>query len=268
MLVDFHCHTTNSDGSLSTAKLVAAMERRGVGIFSITDHDTTRAYEELPESRARIVAGIEINTTRDGVDVHVLGYGFDPSTSGSIYETLRANRDARRARITTMIERLVAAGYPLTEEMVAAEAAGSESLGRPHVAKALVRAGMVKDVQTVFRDLVSREGPAYVPSTHITPAQAIEAVARAGGVPVLAHPGRLNDYAVIDELTERGIVGLEVFYPTHTPSQTAHFRQLASRLGLVMTAGSDFHDARWNSSVVGVDVEEADVKPFLDLVCP
>ena len=125
MLVDFHCHTTNSDGSLSTAELVAAMERRGVGIFSITDHDTTRAYEQLPQARAQIVPGIEINTTRDGVDVHVLGYGFDPSASGSIYETLRANREARRTRINTMIQRLVSAGYPLTEEMVAAEASGS-----------------------------------------------------------------------------------------------------------------------------------------------
>jgi predicted metal-dependent phosphoesterase TrpH len=267
VLVDFHCHTTNSDGSLSTAELVAAMERRGVGIFSITDHDTTRAYEQLPQSRASIIPGIEINTTRDGVDVHILGYGFDPSASGPIYETLRANREARRTRIQTMIQRLVGAGYPITEEMVAKEAAGSESLGRPHVAKALVRAGLARDVQSVFTKLVSRGGPAYVPSTHISAGEAIDAIARAGGVPVLAHPGRLSDYSVIDEMAERGVVGLEVFYPAHTPTQIAHFRRQAERLGLVMTGGSDFHDARWNSSVVGIEVEEADLKPFLDLVC-
>jgi predicted metal-dependent phosphoesterase TrpH len=264
--VDFHSHTVNSDGSLSTADLVAAMERRSVAVFSITDHDTTRAYEELPSTRGRIVSGIEINTTRDGVDVHVLGYGFDPSAAGPIHETLRANREARRTRIATMIERLAGAGYPLTEEMVAAEAVGSESLGRPHVAKALVRAGMVRDVQTVFRDLVSRGGPGFVPSVHITAEQAIEAIVRAGGVPVLAHPGRLGDFAVIERCVERGILGLEVFYPTHTSAQIAHFRRLAERFGLVMTAGSDFHDARWNASVVGIDVEDADIKPFLDLV--
>jgi 3',5'-nucleoside bisphosphate phosphatase len=266
LIVDFHSHTRNSDGSLSTAELVAAMERRGVRIFSITDHDTTGAYGELPPIRAEIVSGVEINTTRDGVDVHVLGYGFDASGASPIHQTLAANREARRARIKKMIALLARAGYALTEEMVAAEAQGSESLGRPHVAKALVRAGMVRDVQTVFNELVSRKGPAYVPSVHITAPEAIDAVRRAGGVPVLAHPGRLKDYSVLDELAEAGIAGLEVFYPTHTPSQTAYFREQAARLGLVMTAGSDFHDARWNSSVVGVEVAEDDIRPFLDLV--
>ncbi|MGH7659659.1 MAG: PHP domain-containing protein [Vulcanimicrobiaceae bacterium] len=266
MIVDFHSHTRNSDGSLSTADLVAAMERRGVSVFSITDHDTTRAYDELPPTRGRVISGIEINTTRDGVDIHVLGYGFDPSKAAPIHETLTANREARRVRIKKMIELLVRAGYPLTEEMVAAEAEGSESLGRPHVAKALVRNGMVRDVQTVFQELVSRKGPAFVPSAHITAPQAIDAIARAGGVPVLAHPGRLNDYGIIEEMAETGVVGLEVFYPTHTPTQTSYFREQAARLGLVMTAGSDFHDSRWNSSVVGVEVEEADIRPFLELL--
>ena len=242
------------------------MDRRGVRIFSITDHDTTRAYQELPESRAQIVPGIEINTTRDGVDIHILGYGFDPSAAAPIHATLEANRKARVVRIKTMIERLARAGYPLTEEMVAAEADGSESLGRPHVAKALVRAGMARDVQTVFNDLVSRDGPGFVPSAHITAPEAIDAIARSGGIPVLAHPGRLSDYSIIDEMAERGVVGLEVFYPSHTPPMRAHFRGVAERLGLVMTAGSDFHDARWNSSTVGMDVAEEDIAPFLSLI--
>jgi hypothetical protein len=266
LLVDFHSHTRNSDGSLSTAELVESMDRRGVRIFSITDHDTTRAYGELPESRAQIVPGIEINTTRDGVDIHILGYAFDPSSAAPIHATLEANRQARTVRIKTMIERLARAGYPLTEEMVAAEAGGSESLGRPHVAKALVRSGMVKDVQTVFNDLVGRDGPGYVPSAHITAPEAIEAIARSGGVPVLAHPGRLSDYSIIDEMAAHGVVGLEVFYPSHTPPMIAHFRAQAERLGLVMTGGSDFHDSRWNSSVVGMDVEEGDIAPFLELI--
>ena len=242
------------------------MDRRGVSIFSITDHDTTRAYGELPAMRGEIIAGIEINTTRDGTDIHILGYGFDPSSAGAIDETLAANREARRTRIERMVQLLVGAGYPLTMEMVSAEAEGSESLGRPHVAKALVRAGMVRDVQTVFHELVSRKGPAFVPSAHITAQEAIEAISRAGGVPVVAHPGRLSDYALIDQLADWGALGLEVFYPTHTPSQTAFFREQAGRLGLVMTAGSDFHDSRWNSSVVGVEVEEDDIRPFLELV--
>ena len=266
MIVDFHSHTTNSDGSLSTPELVAAMERRGVSVFAITDHDSVRAYAELPPTKARTVPGIEINTTRDGVDVHILGYGFSPAADGALARTLRANQEARRARIRTMVERLARAGYPLTDEMVAAEAKGSESLGRPHVAKALVRAGMVRDVQTVFAQLISRNGPAYVPSSHISAPEAIEAIVQSGGVPVLAHPGRLHDYAVVDDLAERGLLGIEVFYPTHTTAQVAYFRAQAARLGLVMTAGSDFHDARWNASVVGVEVEAGDIEPFLELV--
>jgi predicted metal-dependent phosphoesterase TrpH len=121
-------------------------------------------------------------------------------------------------------------------------------------------------VQSAFDQLLSRGKPGYAPSLHMTPIEAIELVLACGGVPVLAHPGRLKDEAIIDELAGNGLVGLEVFYATHTTQQVAHYRQLAERLGLVTTAGSDFHDARWNARGVGMDVDESDVRPFLDLV--
>lgn len=266
MTVDFHSHTTNSDGSLSTEELVRSMDARGVGVFSITDHDSVRAYAEMPSTRARVITGIEINTTHRGMDVHVLGYGFDPGPDSPIVATLEANRAARSARIDTMVAQLSAAGYPITREMVLAEAAGAESLGRPHVAKALIRAKLVRDVETAFRQILSRNGPGYVPSLHITPVQAIEAIRAGGGVPVLAHPGRLRDEAIIDELAEYGLAGLEVFYPTHTSPQVAFFRERARRYGLVMTAGSDFHDIRYHSAGVGMDVAPEDIEPFLALV--
>ena len=100
----------------------------------------------------------------------------------------------------------------------------------------------------------------------MTPTQAGEAIARSGGVPVLAHPGRLKDESIIDDLAGLGLVGLEVFYSTHSPSQVAHYRSVAARLSLVMTAGSDFHDARWNVRGVGMDVSEEDLRPFRELV--
>jgi hypothetical protein len=125
---------------------------------------------------------------------------------------------------------------------------------------------MIPDVKAAFDRLLSRGMPGYAPSHHITPLEAIEVVRRSGGVPVLAHPGRLKDQTILDELAERGLAGLEVFYPTHTAQQRAHYRAKASRYGLVMSGGSDFHDARWNASGVGVDVDEADIRPFLDLV--
>lgn len=266
MIVDFHCHTLNSDGSLPTVDLVALMERRGVEIFSITDHDSIGAYPEMPAVKARVIPGIEINTTCRGHDVHVLGYGFDPAVTTVLSSRLEAAQAARRDRAKVMVRKLNALGYPVTDEMVAAEADGSDSLGRPHVAMALVRNGMARDIPTVFRTLLAEGGPAYVPSQYFTPLEAIEMIAASGGVPVLAHPGRIRDETIVDELCEAGLAGIEVIYPTHTPAQVALYREKAARYGLVVTAGSDFHDARWNGSMVGVEVDDDDLRGFLELV--
>jgi len=241
------------------------MRGRGVSWFSITDHDTTRAYDAVDAPGQHVVTGIEINTTWRGSDVHILGYRI-PTGPSPLADVIDANRAHRRRRIDTMVAGLNGAGYPITVDQVLAESGGGHALGRPHVAKALVRHGMVRDVQSAFDELLSRGRPGYAPSHHITPAEAIEIVRRSGGVPVLAHPGRLKDQALLDEATEHGIAGLEVFYPTHDAHATAHYRAQAKRFGLVMTAGSDFHDERWNARGVGVDVDEDDIRPFLDLV--
>lgn len=241
------------------------MRARGVSWFSITDHDTTRAYDAVDAPGQHVVPGIEINTTWDGSDVHILGYGI-PTGPSPLADVLERNRSSRRARIDVMVAELNRAGYPITVDEVLAESGGGHALGRPHVAKALVRRGMVRDVDAAFRDLLSAGKPGYAPSHHITPLEAIEVVRASGGVPVLAHPGRLRDDGIVDALAERGLVGLEVFYATHTTQQTAYFRAKAERFGLVMTAGSDFHDERWNARGVGMEVDEADLRPFLDLL--
>jgi 3',5'-nucleoside bisphosphate phosphatase len=263
--VDFHSHTLESDGTLSPAELVAKMRARGVSWFSITDHDTTRAYDAVDAPGQHVITGIEINTTWDGSDVHILGYRI-PTGPSALADVVERNRNHRRERIDVMVGGLNRAGYPVSVEQVLAESGGGHALGRPHVAKALVRNGMIRDVQTAFDELLSRGKPGYAPSLHITPREAIDVVRASGGVAVLAHPGRLKDEAIIDELVEQGLAGLEVFYGTHTTQQTAHYRAEASRYGLVMTAGSDFHDERWNVRGVGIDVDEADIRPFLDLV--
>lgn len=241
------------------------MRARGVSWFSITDHDTTRAYDAVDAPGQHVVPGIEINTTWNGSDVHILGYGI-PTGPSPLADVLERNRSSRRARIDVMVGALNRAGYPITVDEVLAESGGGHALGRPHVAKALVRRGIVRDIDAAFRDLLSAGKPGYAPSHHITPLEAIEVVRASGGIPVLAHPGRLRDDGIVDALAERGLVGLEVFYPSHTTQQTAYFREKAARFGLVMTAGSDFHDERWNTRGVGMDVDEADVRPFLDLV--
>jgi predicted metal-dependent phosphoesterase TrpH len=269
VLVDFHSHTRESDGTLEPRDLAALMRRRGVSIYSVTDHDTLAAYRAAGlagdgKAGPRLVVGIEINTTYRESEVHILGYGL-PLGAPELDDALAANRRARAERVAKIVERLNAAGVDVSLGDVHAQANG-ESMGRPHVAMALVRAGHVPTIDAAFRSLLGRDRKGYVPSIHLTPQRAIEIVTRAGGVPVLAHPGRLRDYELIDELVEAGLVGLEVFYPAHSPAQITLFRERARDLGLVMTAGSDFHDPRYNARGVGVEVDREDIAPFLELV--
>jgi len=242
------------------------MTQRGVRAFSITDHDSIKAYGQFEApAHVRNVTGIEINTTyRDG-EVHILGYRL-PLDPSPLTQVLEANRSARRARVGRIVEQLRAAGYDITMDDVQAEALESASLGRPHVGKALIRLGIAPDIETAFRSFLRRGTPGYVPSTHITPHEAIAVILESGGVPVLAHPGRLKDYSVIDELVEHGLQGLEVFYPTHEPMQVHYFRERARRFNLVMTGGSDFHDIRYHKRGVGVEIDEEDIEPFIKLI--
>jgi hypothetical protein len=263
--VDFHSHTSESDGTLSPADLVARMRARGVSWFSITDHDTLRAYDGLDTAGLRLIPGIEINTTWNGADVHILGYRI-PLGPSPLAHVLEANRTHRRSRIDRMVEKLAVAGYPVTLDEILAESGGGHALGRPHVAKALVRRGHVRDIDAAFRELLSFGKPAYTPSHHITAPEAIDVIRAAGGIAVVAHPGRLWEEKMLDALIEHGLDGIEVFYPTHTTQQRAAFRAIAARHNLVMTAGADFHDPKRNPNGVGVDVDPDDIRPFLDLV--
>jgi predicted metal-dependent phosphoesterase TrpH len=264
MIVDFHSHTTASDGSLAPGELAAKMRARGVRVFSVTDHDTTAAYADLIVDFARVVPGIEINTSWRDEEVHVLGYDIPLDDASPVGLTIAENRAHRRARLERMVANVVAAGYPITLGAVRTEADAAESVGRPHIAKALIRAGLVPNVETAFRELLGRGKPGYEPSNYITPQRAIEVIHASGGIAVLAHPGRLHDLAIIDELVASGLDGIEVFYPTHDAQARAHFRALAEQHRLVMTAGSDFHDPRSHERGVGVDVDEGDITPFLE----
>ncbi|MGC1379905.1 MAG: PHP domain-containing protein [Candidatus Baltobacteraceae bacterium] len=266
MKVDLHSHTRMSDGTLSPQELADFMGERGVEVFSISDHDTLAAYGAFePPAGARVITGIEINTTWRENEVHVLGYGV-PLEDSPITELLAYNRDQRRIRAETMVARLNAAGYGLTLDDVLQESGGALAIGRPHVAKALVRLGHVESVDAAFREALKHGKPGYVPQIYTTPEHAIEKIAEAGGIPVLAHPGRLKDRILIDELAQRGLRGLEVFYPLHNADDTREFREKAKRYGLVMTAGMDFHDIRYHTAGVGMDVDAEDLRPFFDLV--
>jgi hypothetical protein len=165
-----------------------------------------------------------------------------------------------------MVTQLQRGGVSITLDQVLAEAVDADSVGRPHVAKALVRSGIVPDVDSAFRLHLKPGKAGYVPQIYTTPEKAIATIRAVGGIAVLAHPGRLKDRAIIDALAPRGLQGLEVFYPLHDEDDVAVFRKKAAEYGLVMTAGMDFHDIRYHTKGVGMEVAEADLEPFFKLV--
>lgn len=266
LIVDFHAHTNKSDGTLEPQQLADFMGERNVAYFSISDHDTMGAYGEfMPPPGARCVRGVEINTTWHDNEVHVLGYGMR-AEDATFEALLERNRGSRRIRAERMVSQLREAGYSITMEDVERESDGGDALGRPHVGKALVRSGQFETIDAAFRTLLYRGCPGYVPSTYIQPPEAIDAIHAAGGIAVLAHPGRVKDQSLLDVVIPLGLDGLEVFYSRHDSDDVARYREVARAHGLLMTAGMDFHDIRYHERGVGMEVDERDITPFLERV--
>ncbi|MDR7434321.1 MAG: PHP domain-containing protein [Armatimonadota bacterium] len=243
MRVDLHTHTTASDGLLSPRALVEEAARLGVAILAITDHDTTDGIEEAlevgKELRVEVIPGVEINTDVQGAEIHVLGYYID-HRSEWFQGTLRRLRESRLDRATRMLAKLANLGIRLDLQRVLALAHGG-SVGRPHLARAMVEAGYVSTPEEAFRLYLGRGGPAYVERERFTPEEAVQVILRAGGVPVLAHPGLSNRDGLVPDLVSAGLMGIEVYYPEHSPAQVQHYLALAKKLGLLTTGGTDFH---------------------------
>src|SRR5690625_2888796 len=255
--VDLHCHSTASDGRLTPTELVAEAVRRGVSVFALTDHDTMAGVPEAMAAAARAgvqcVPGVELNTDAPKGELHILGYLLS-GEEGPFAELLQTRQINRRRRAHKMVEKLRALGAPVDMEAVERLAAGGV-IGRPHVGQALVEAGHATDVEDAFAKYIDRHGPAYVKRDEtFTAVDAIRVILAAGGVPVLAHPGRLADEAYIGPLIEAGLQGIECYYPDHTPEQTARYVALAKAHDLVVTGGSDFHGDKVHADLGSVAV--------------
>jgi predicted metal-dependent phosphoesterase TrpH len=241
--VDLHSHTTASDGALSPRELVRLAARNRVRVLAITDHDSTEGLPEAIEEAARhgidVVPGLEINTDVPGAEVHVLGYYVDWEADW-FQDFLREQRAERTARVHRIVERLTELGMPMTADEVFA-ICREGSPGRPHVAQAMVNRGYVKSVREAFDRWLRTGGPANVSRRRLAPVDAVAVIRRAGGVPVLAHPGLADRDAMIPELVEAGLAGIETYYPEHSVAQVNAYRELCDRLGLVATGGSDYH---------------------------
>jgi hypothetical protein len=245
--VDLHAHTTASDGTLTPRELVQAAARRGVRVLAVTDHDSTGGLQEAFDEAARhppltIVPGLEINCDVPGAEVHILGYYVDHEAPW-FQDFLREQRVERAERVHRIAARLAELGMPIDPAEVFA-LVKEGSAGRPHVAQVMVQHGYVKSVREAFDRYLHANGPANVPRRRLTPVEAVRVVRRARGVPVFAHPGLADRDAIIPELIDAGLMGIEAIYAEHSAAQTAHYVELCRTHGLIATGGSDYHGER------------------------
>lgn len=251
MRIDLHTHSTASDGTDTPAELVRKAAAAGLDVVALTDHDTTRGHVEalaaLPQGLT-LVTGAELSCRLDGVSMHLLAYLFDPEEPALLAER-ELVRDDRVPRAKGMIAKLNELGVPVTWEQVA-RIAGNGSVGRPHVASALVELGVVDSVSDAFTpEWLADGGRAYVPKHETDPFEAVRLVKNAGGVAVFAHPaavkrGRTVPDSAIAELARAGLDGIEVDHMDHDPGTRARLRGLAGELELLVTGSSDYHGSR------------------------
>jgi len=242
--IDLHAHTTASDGTLAPVALVQEARARGLSVLGVTDHDT---LDGLPEATAAgtalgvlVVPGVELSTTVPHGEVHVLGYFVDP-TDAAFVARLKSLADSRRRRINAVITRLREQGFDLNREEILRDAEAG-SIGRPHVARALMRLGVVGSVAEAFDRFLTPGKPGWVPRDRFSPEDAVSLLVANGALPVLAHPySTLGIERAVERLAPAGLAGLEVFYGEYTELQRQHLLKIAHGAGLIPTGGSDYH---------------------------
>jgi predicted metal-dependent phosphoesterase TrpH len=245
-LIDLHLHTTASDGRLSPRELVEQAAAAALRVMAVTDHDTTAAVADVRTlARARgieAISGIEITAVDDSRDVHMLGYFLDPAHEG-LNAFLTTQRAQRVARVEAIGAKLASLGVPIDVGPLLAEARAQKgrSLGRPLIARAMVAAGHVADVQEAFDKYLAQGLPGFVPREGAVSEDVIAIIHEAGGIASLAHPGTKTTEERITTLRAAGLDAIEAFHPDHDVALAQHYAQLAGALGMLVTGGSDFH---------------------------
>jgi 3',5'-nucleoside bisphosphate phosphatase len=248
VLIDLHTHSTVSDGTQPPAELVASAARAGLDVVALTDHDATAGWEEASTAARRLgvalVPGMEISCSLNGTSIHLLSYLHDPDDA-ELAATVTAARDSRERRAERMVE-LLSADIDISWPYVRQHIGDGATIGRPHIADALVAKGIVADRTEAFAGLLSSSGPYYVRHYAPHPVEAVRLVLAAGGVPVMAHPrarsrGRVVDDDVIEEMVDAGLMGLEVGHRDNPAQDQEQLRDLARRWDLLVTGSSDYH---------------------------
>lgn len=257
--LDLHLHTTHSDGSCTPTEVIERAQQAGVTVLAITDHDIMTG---VPEAIAagqnhgiEVIPGLEISSSFGESELHILGYFLD-WRDDELNRRLMTLRESRHRRNPQIVERLQGLGIEITYDEIRS-LAGTDAVGRPHIARALMNKGVVSSAKEAFDRFLADGKPAYVPRELPSPAEAIQWIKAGHGLAVLAHPTwvRVIDRPLSDmvrSLKDQGLDGVEVYYSTHNPRQTRDYLSLTQQLGLLATGGSDFHGLTKPDIEVGI----------------
>jgi predicted metal-dependent phosphoesterase TrpH len=233
-------HTRCSDGVWDLARLLDEVRERSLDFFSVSDHDSLDAYPMPRDLDDRVIPALEVDSHHANHTVHLLAYGVSDKSS-PLLATLAVQRGAREERMSAMIDAVRKCGIDVSMSDVRAQATGTVSLGRPHLARALVACGAVETVQEAFDHYLADDCNAYVPLERLSSARAIELIRESNGVAVVSHPQRLHNDSDLSELIRLGVDGIEVIHPTADDAAQQRLMELARANGLLVTAGTDFH---------------------------
>lgn len=247
MKIDLHIHSVHSDGVFTPEEVVDSAIQLGLSTIAITDHDNlggyyvAKKYIEENNKNIQIIPGIEINTFHGKHEVHILGYFMDLENV-EFLKMLEKQQKARRNQSKEIAKRLKKAGLNISYEDIKSSAIESGSIGRPHIAKALVQKGAASSIAEAFSKYINDDSPVYVSRKGVTPFEAVETIYDAGGIPVIAHPCDIeNSQELIEELMGYGLRGVEAYHRKHTPAMIEYYCSISEKYDLVVTGGSDFH---------------------------
>lgn len=245
---DLHMHTIHSDGTLTPSELVRRGKSAGLTTISITDHDHVGGIDEAKaigeELDVDVIAGVELSAAVDEQDIHILGYFIDTNNQ-DLLDHLAFFRYERKKRAERIVGKLNDLNVPLKLESVL-EQAGNGSVGRPHIANALLDEGLTETYNEAFLKYIGFGKPAYEKKYQVSPEAAIKLISSAGGLSFIAHPGNSLDEKVILELINEGVDGIEVIHPSHSPDRTAYYNGIVNEYFLLASGGSDFHGGKKN----------------------
>ena len=269
--IDLHLHSCISDGKYTPAEVVSKAAGAGLTVIALTDHDNVDGIAPALEAaknfpRLKVIPGVEISTEKPDGEVHVLGYFID-YTNPELLATLTLMRDSRQQRAEDMVARLAALGLPVDWQRVQ-EIAGDGSIGRPHIARAMLEKGYIATIKEAFERYIAWGGPAYVERQKLDPEVAVGLILRAKGLPVLAHPLFINDpEPLIARLKKSGLIGIEAYYGRYTAEAIRKLLSLAEKYDLIATGGSDYHglDDAAETMMGGADVPMAAAERLIAL---